>query len=316
LEHDPAELVARDKLINRCAQVNKRDPEQKTCPRCGERFECRLSSTCWCAEFPSMEHVDPKSDCLCRKCLEKAQQQGKKGFTLVELLVVIAIIAILAALLLPVLIRSQDSAKSTKCVNNLRQFSLAAHMYWDDNNSQTFAYGGILTNNGEIYWFGWIGSGPEETRLFDPTQGALYPYLGTAVDLCPAFAYGSSEFKLKASVPTCDYGYNLTLSPLLQPPANMKNVSQPSALALLADSAQVNTFEAPASVNHPMFEEWYYINNDPTEPNGQFRHEQRANAVFCDGHVAPEIMVPGTLDQRLPDQHIGWLPAAILTDQK
>jgi prepilin-type processing-associated H-X9-DG protein len=96
----------------------------------------------------------------------------------------------------------------------------------------------------------------------------------------------------------------------------MKNVRQPSALALLADSAQVNTFEAPASVNHPMFEEWYYINNDPTEPNGQFRHEQRANAVFCDGHVAPEIMVPGTLDQRLPDQHIGWLPSAILTAQK
>jgi prepilin-type processing-associated H-X9-DG protein len=56
-----------------------------------------------------------------------------------------------------------------------------------------------------------------------------------------------------------------------------------------------------------MFEEWYYINQDPSEPNGQFRHDQRANAVFCDGHVEREAMVPGTLDQRLPNQLIGWL---------
>jgi prepilin-type processing-associated H-X9-DG protein len=95
----------------------------------------------------------------------------------------------------------------------------------------------------------------------------------------------------------------------------MKDIRQPSALALLADAAQVNTFEAPASVNNPMFEEWYYINDDPAQPNGQFRHDQRANAVFCDGHITREAMVPGTLDQRLPSQQIGWLAAAILTPQ-
>jgi prepilin-type processing-associated H-X9-DG protein len=188
-------------------------------------------------------------------------------------------------------------------------------MYWDDNNGQTFAYGGILTNNGEIYWFGWIGSGPEEKRSFDPTQGALYPYMGAGVDLCPSFDYGSSQFKLKAAVPTCDYGYNLSLSPLHEAPVNVKDIRLPSNLALLGDAAQVNTFEAPASFANPMFEEWYYINDDPTEPNGQFRHDQCANVIFCDGHTARESMVPGTLDQRLPNQWIGWLPAAILNFQ-
>jgi prepilin-type N-terminal cleavage/methylation domain-containing protein/prepilin-type processing-associated H-X9-DG protein len=288
-------------------------PEQKICPRCGERFECRLSAACWCAQFPTVVSVEPQTDCLCPECLEKACCRERQGFTLVELLVVIAIIGMLAALLLPILTRSKDSAKSAKCISNLRQFSLAAHMYWEDNSGQTFAYGGILTNNGEIYWFGWIGSGPEKTRPFDPAQGALYPYISTSVDLCPSFDYGSSQFKLKASVPTCDYGYNLALSPLLKPPVNMKNVSRPSTVALLADAAQVNTFEAPASAANPMFEEWYYINDDPTEPNGQFRHDQRANAVFCDGHIALETMTPGTLDLRLPHQRIGWLPAAILS---
>jgi prepilin-type N-terminal cleavage/methylation domain-containing protein/prepilin-type processing-associated H-X9-DG protein len=239
----------------------------------------------------------------------------RRGFTLIELLIVMAIIAILAALLLVVLGRSKAPAKSAKCLGNLRQFGLAAQMYWEDNNGGAFAYGGIVTNNGEIYWFGWIGGGPEETRPYDPTQGALHPYLGTGVDLCPSFDYGSPQFKLKASVPTCDYGYNLALSPFGQPALNIKAIRRPSALALLADAAQVNTFEAPASVEHPMFEEWYYINDDPSEPNGQFRHDLRANALFCDGHTGREAMVEGTLDQRLPAQEIGWLAPAILTPQ-
>jgi prepilin-type N-terminal cleavage/methylation domain-containing protein/prepilin-type processing-associated H-X9-DG protein len=288
------------------------EPEKKVCPRCGERFECRLSAGCWCAEYPVLDKIEPRTDCLCPKCLEKAGRREKEGFTLVEMLVVIAVIAILAALLLRVLGRSKESAKSAKCISNLREFALSAQMYWNDNNGQTFAYGGILTNNGEIYWFGWIGGGPEETRPFDPTQGALFPYMGTGVDLCPSFDYSSSQFKLKASVPTCDYGYNLSLSPSLQSPVNMKNVRQPSAVALMADAAQVNTFESPASAENPMFEEWYYINDDPAQPNGQFRHDQRANAVFCDGHTAREAMVPGTLDQRLPNQLIGWLLPGIL----
>jgi len=291
------------------------ESEQKVCPQCGARFECRVSANCWCAELPALEPVEPRSDCLCPKCLKEACRRGKQGFTLVELLAVIATVAILAALLLPALGRSKQSAQSVKCINNLRQFSLSAQMYWEDNSGLTFAYGGVATNNGEIYWFGWIGNGPEETRPFDPTPGALYPYMGAGVALCPSFDYSSSQFKLKASVPTCDYGYNLSLSPIGKSPPNTKNIGQPSALALLADSAQVNTFEAPASAQNPMFEEWYYINDDPTEPNGQFRHDQRANAVFCDSHVAREAMVPGTLDERLPSQRIGWLAPAILTPQ-
>jgi prepilin-type N-terminal cleavage/methylation domain-containing protein/prepilin-type processing-associated H-X9-DG protein len=288
------------------------EPKQKVCPRCGERFECHLSADCWCAKYPAVGPLEPKSDCLCPKCLEKASRRKKEGFTLIELLVVMAIIAILATLLLPVLGRSKESAKAAKCVSNLRQFCLSAQMYWEDNNGQNFAYQDAATNNGNIYWFGWIGNGPEKTRAFDPTPAALYPYMGAGVDLCPSFNYSSSQFKLKASVPTCDYGCNLYLSPLDQPPLNMKDICQPSALALLADSAQVNTFEKPASPKNPMFEEWYYINQDSDEPNGQFRHDQRANAVFCDGHTEREPMVPGSLDQRLPAQLIGFLPLAIL----
>jgi prepilin-type N-terminal cleavage/methylation domain-containing protein len=55
------------------------------------------------------------------------------AFTLIELLVVIAIIAILAAMLLPVLSRAKESGKRISCLNNLCQLSLSAQMYVNDS---------------------------------------------------------------------------------------------------------------------------------------------------------------------------------------
>lgn len=59
-----------------------------------------------------------------------------RGFTLVELLVVIGIVAVLIAVLLPVLGRARESARRAVCLSNLRQTGLVLQTYAGDNSGR------------------------------------------------------------------------------------------------------------------------------------------------------------------------------------
>jgi prepilin-type processing-associated H-X9-DG protein len=56
----------------------------------------------------------------------------KPAFTLIDLLVVIAVIALLAALLFPVLAGARKKGRQATCVSNLKQIGLAATLYMQD----------------------------------------------------------------------------------------------------------------------------------------------------------------------------------------
>lgn len=63
---------------------------------------------------------------------QPCQSRQAGGFTLIELLVVIAIVAILAAILFPVITNARENAWQSQCVSNLKQLGSAVRMYVDD----------------------------------------------------------------------------------------------------------------------------------------------------------------------------------------
>jgi prepilin-type processing-associated H-X9-DG protein/prepilin-type N-terminal cleavage/methylation domain-containing protein len=250
---------------------------------------------------PRQRFADPASSLRQRWC---------EAFTLIELLVVIGIIGLLAVLILPSLGAAKAAGRKTQCASNLHQLGLAAFMYWSENDAMTFRYQSGATNGGRLYWFGWLKAGSEGERDFDPTQGALYGYLEErGPELCPSFDYTSSVYKYKAKGAAYGYGYNLYLG---QASISIDAVSRVADTALFADAAQINDFQPPASVDNPLLEEWYYIDDSADYPNVHFRHRRKANVLFCDGHVSGESPVIGSIDARLPNQNVGRLPDALL----
>ncbi len=247
--------------------------------------------------------------------------QPQRAFTLIELLVVIAIVAILAAMLLPVLARGKSSAQRAACESNLRQLGLATEMYLGDNAAFFFNRCQPMTAAGQQWWFGWLANGREGQRAFDLSTGMLFLYLhGSDARLCPSPVWTSPQFKLKGTNVIFSYGCNaFFFAGQGQNPISANKISRPADTALYADAAQVNTFQSPASLGNPMFEEWYYLDletnyvNPNNQPNGHFRHSQMANVAFADGHVDLERPVPGSIDKRLPSQFIGQLRPEILS---
>lgn len=74
----------------------------------------------------------------------------RHAFTLVELLVVIGIIAVLVAVLLPVLANARESAKATQCMNNLRQIGQCQAVYLNETKGVYYL---------PAYW-GWTKANP------------------------------------------------------------------------------------------------------------------------------------------------------------
>ena len=248
---------------------------------------------------------------------QRPRAKGKPAFTLIELLVVIAIIAILAAMLLPALLRAKAQGQSTSCKNHLRQMSLAMRMYVLDNGAKYPL---------AMYQAHWPGPATEWVDVLRP----YYPLEWTnRAYHCPAYkgfiaaefamadghAYFSGSYGYNACG-TWEWGYwpsrNLGLGGFsieqIDRPDNISDaaVSIPSDMIEFGEPLVSSDPFYGLPSQGPVSGVTLETSIDTMFPEpisrrlvaGTFfkyplRHGRNSNVVFCDGHV--ESLAPAKL---------------------
>lgn len=111
------------------------------------------------------------------------------AFSLLELLVVIATISVLACLLLPVMAGTKRQARSTQCINNLRQLGIALNLYVQDSECYPLATSDGITGAWQIPLRptvsqstfccpSQIAPSADFIHIFNWTGGLVSPYYG------------------------------------------------------------------------------------------------------------------------------------------
>ena len=243
------------------------------------------------------------------------------GFTLSELLAAVCVLGILLTLCAPAAKAVRRQTTLAVSASALRQLSIAAQNYFSESQGQFFRARENLSD-GTQWWFGFesqAGPKTEGKRILDKSRGPLGPYLADSAGRVPDFAFTSmgASFKPKFANGYFGFGVNteMTGGPSGQDPSKLRRISQltrPGRTALFATCAQINTFQAPASAQRPMLEEFYFFNTTDCRNTVHFRHNQKAIVAFADGSQEEIPGDPADFDRRLPSAGVGSLPEAVV----
>ena len=206
------------------------------------------------------------------------------GFTLIELLVVIAIIAILAAMLLPALSAARARARTTACVNNMKQLASAISLYVD-NNKETFPFhsqAGYNGLSGSSYWPGYMA----HQGYFE--AGAIFNCPEKTPSLTVDFKNTGNTAANSSSFSKVCYGINYNLAYVkptgetVNRSAKLAEISNPASTIEFVDSYRGNS-------RADGFYMTWHIYLEASQGCLDARHGNCVNTGWVDGHVTTEI---------------------------
>lgn len=232
----------------------------------------------------------------------RGPDRAVNGFTLIELLVVISIIAILLAIVLPVMANARQSLRNTMCLSNQRQLMVAWTVSMDENKG---VIPSIVSSSGSKWYDLLIDQYGKEAGQFgqpevlpsidppDPTHPRLCPQIDVQFDRP---SYQSLFFGYSANARWSDSD-PITVSEK----QNWYAVQSPAAYPWFADPYALPFEPTPilrryfGGIGHPNFGLGFYHRGDTS------------NAVFADGHA--ESVTQDVLDEVGPNGTPKWLLA-------
>ena len=227
-------------------------------------IEQLISKTCQICVFQSVTNGSRNTP-LFLKEKGSARGQAHSSFTLIELLVVIAIIAILAAMLMPALQKSRETARRSSCLSQLKTMASATMMYADNNRD--YIPPGLRYNSWAASNFWWsilvqtIKPGVPG-KNYNTVMNGNYK-----IFVCP-----SEGVPTGANSPLFQYthyGVNYRFTHYSAPVRKLSTVRKPTAVAMQMDSNQKTA---------------YVIKSD--SQISQRHGVNRTNTSFLDGHAA------------------------------
>jgi prepilin-type N-terminal cleavage/methylation domain-containing protein len=222
-------------------------------------------------------------------------KKGECAFTLIELVVVIGVIAILAALLLPVLARSKEKTYRTQCSSNLKQIAVAFQLYAGEHDDRLPGpvwlgfyenYDDQDTTRLPYYISTYVGLPaprpapqnmalarcPSAARRWSPPDPGT-PLMGLNMPL--SYMANPVVTNINSGVVTRPFGYPSALAPPFtnanEAPKRLREIYNPSLSWALTDVDQQNGFPAAQYF-------WY----QPINP----AHGNIRNQLYFDSHVA------------------------------
>jgi prepilin-type N-terminal cleavage/methylation domain-containing protein/prepilin-type processing-associated H-X9-DG protein len=219
------------------------------------------------------------------------------AFTLIELLIVIAVIAIIAALLFPVVACAREKARQAACTAQVHEITLAFGMYSEDYNERfppEFVQSWSRFEDIQKMWFFQLQPYIRSLKILHCPSDNITDALRVTSGCNPGL-------RSDPRIPALSYGVNGYLvnswsDPNLRKFQTAAGIPRPSETLLFGDSSEPWTVEiCPETDKHGVH--WSHVGyaNGPPECRGDYhgghsgagheRHTAGSNLAYVDGHI-------------------------------